>query len=94
MCLLTRAPHNWDESSSLQPSPRGAAAALPEKLDVAISNPSAQNTKEESEDESYRKKRRREEKKHERREKRHSRDADSDERRRKHRKDKRRHGSE
>ncbi|KAJ9684970.1 hypothetical protein PVL29_017122 [Vitis rotundifolia] len=92
---FARASRNGEEFSSLQPSPR---AALPEKVDVAVPNPTAPNTKEEElEDESYRKKRRREEKKHEkhekheRREKRHSRDDDD---RRKRKKDKRRHDSE
>ncbi|XP_034703179.1 multiple myeloma tumor-associated protein 2 homolog [Vitis riparia] len=91
---FARAPRNGEEFSSLQPSPR---AALPEKVDVAVPNPTTPNTKEELEDESYRKKRRREEKKHEkhekheRREKRHSRDDDD---RRKRKKDKRRHDSD
>ncbi|XP_034705401.1 multiple myeloma tumor-associated protein 2 homolog [Vitis riparia] len=91
---FARAPRNGEEFSSLQSSPR---AALPEKVDVAVPNPTTPNTKEELEDESYRKKRRREEKKHEkhekheRREKRHSRDDDD---RRKRKKDKRRHDSE
>lgn len=91
---FARAPRNGEEFSSLQPSPR---AALPEKVDVAVPNPTTPNTKEELEDESYRKKRRREEKKHEkhekheRREKRHSQDDDD---RRKRKKDKRRHDSD
>ncbi|KAK3030717.1 hypothetical protein RJ639_037214, partial [Escallonia herrerae] len=80
---FARTPRNREESSSIQPTLK---ADSPEKMNTAVMpNPSARNTKEDSDDESAQKKRRRNEKRHEKHEKRHSRDSED---RRKHKKDK------